>query len=176
MKISEKYADYILEETKKLLEIDSPSGYTKNVAEYVMEEYHKLGYKADMTVKGGVLVDLGGEDESNAVMLDTHIDTLGGMVSEIKADGNLRIVPIGGLNANNTEAENVRVVTRDGRFIQECSSLTTPPCMSTRNTAKRREASHVWKCFWMRWFLQRRRSESLALMWAILYASTQERL
>ena len=33
MKISEKYADYILEETKKLLEIDSPSGYTKNVAE-----------------------------------------------------------------------------------------------------------------------------------------------
>ena len=73
MKISEKYADYILEETKKLLEIDSPSGYTKNVAEYVMEEYHKLGYKADMTVKGGVLVDLGGEDESNAVML--HILT-----------------------------------------------------------------------------------------------------
>ena len=116
MKISEKYADYILEETKKLLEIDSPSGYTRNVAEYVMEEYHKLGYKADMTVKGGDLVDLGGEDESNAVMLDTHIDTLGGMVSEIKADGNLRIVPIGGLNANNTEAENVRVVTRDGKI------------------------------------------------------------
>lgn len=116
MKISEKYADYILEETKKILEIDSPSGYTKNVAEYVMEEYHKLGYKADMMVKGGVLVDLGGEDESNAVMLDTHIDTLGGMVSEIKADGNLRIVPIGGLNANNTEAENVRVVTRDGKI------------------------------------------------------------
>ena len=116
MKISEKYADYILEETKKLLEIDSPSGYTKNVAEYVMEEYHKLGYKAVMTIKGGVLVDLGGEDESNAVMLDTHIDTLGGMVSEIKADGNLRIVPIGGLNANNTEAENVRVVTRDGKI------------------------------------------------------------
>lgn len=29
MKISEKYADYILEETKKILEIDSPSGYTK---------------------------------------------------------------------------------------------------------------------------------------------------
>ena len=115
MQIAEKYADYILEETKKILDIDSPSGYTKNVAEYVMEEYHKLGYKAEMTVKGGVLVDLGGEDADNAVMLDTHIDTLGGMVSEIKSNGNLRIVPIGGLNANNTEAENVRVVTRDGK-------------------------------------------------------------
>ena len=173
MKISEKYADYILEETKKLLEIDSPSGYTKNVAEYVMEEYHKLGYKADMTVKGGVLVDLGGEDESNAVMLDTHIDTLGGMVSEIKADGNLRIVPIGGLNANNTEAENVRVVTRDGKIYTGVFQLDNA---SVHVNKEYSEASHVWKCFWMRWFLQRRRPESLALMWAILYASTQERL
>ena len=116
MKIAEKYADYILEETKKILEIDSPSGYTRNVAEYVIKEYEKLGYKAEMTVKGGVLVDLGGEDSDNAVMVDTHIDTLGGMVAEIKSNGNLRIVPIGGLNANNTEAENVRVITRSGKI------------------------------------------------------------
>ena len=116
VKIAEKYADYIFEETKKILEIDSPSGYTKNVAEYVIKEYEKLGYKAEMTVKGGVLVDLGGEDSDNAVMVDTHIDTLGGMVAEIKPNGNLRIVPIGGLNANNTEAENVRVITRSGKI------------------------------------------------------------
>lgn len=51
VKIAEKYADYILEETKKILEIDSPSGYTRNVAEYVIKEYEKLGYKAEMTVK-----------------------------------------------------------------------------------------------------------------------------
>lgn len=116
MNIAEKYADYILDETKKILDIDSPSGYTRNVAEYVIEEYSKLGYKAEMTVKGGVLVDLGGEGSNDAVMIDTHIDTLGGMVSEIKSNGNLRIVPIGGLNANNTEAENVRVITRDGKI------------------------------------------------------------
>ena len=33
MNIAEKYADYILDETKKILDIDSPSGYTRNVAE-----------------------------------------------------------------------------------------------------------------------------------------------
>ncbi len=115
MKISEKYADYILEETRKILAIDSPSGYTGNVAEYIIKEYEKLGYKAVMTVKGGVLVDLGGENAEDAVMLDTHIDTLGGMVSAVKDNGCLRIVPIGGLNANNAEAENVRVVTRNGK-------------------------------------------------------------
>ena len=43
------YIDYIVEETKKILAIDSPSGYTKEVAEYVLGEYRALGHKA-MTV------------------------------------------------------------------------------------------------------------------------------
>lgn len=124
MKISEKYADYILEETKKILAIDSPSGYTRNVAEFVIGEYEKLGYHAEMTVKGGVLVDLGGEDGTDGVMLDTHIDTLGGMVKEIKPGGSLKIVPIGGLNANNIETENVRVVTRSGKVYTGVCQLT----------------------------------------------------
>lgn len=107
-----EYVTYMVEETKNILSIDSPSGYTKDVAEYVMQEYKKLGYEPKMTVKGGVLVDLGGEDKSNAVMLEAHIDTLGGMIAEIKSNGRLRITPIGGMNANNAEAENCRIRTR----------------------------------------------------------------
>ena len=106
------YVDYIVEETQKILAIDSPSGYTKEVAEYVMNEYRALGYEPKMTVKGGVLVALGGKDEKNAVMLEAHIDTLGGMVREIKGNGRLKISPIGGMNANNAEAENCRIATR----------------------------------------------------------------
>ena len=51
-----KYVDYITEVTCKLLAIDSPTGYTKNAAEFVMEEYRKIGYEPKMTVKGCVLV------------------------------------------------------------------------------------------------------------------------
>ena len=36
------YVDYITDVTCKLLEIDSPTGYTRNAAEFVMEEYKKL--------------------------------------------------------------------------------------------------------------------------------------
>jgi len=107
-----QYVDYIVEETKKILAIDSPSGYTKQVAEYVMGEYKALGYEPRMTVKGGILVSLGGKNEKDAVMLEAHIDTLGGMVSEIKSNGRLRVTPIGGMNANNAEAENCRIATR----------------------------------------------------------------
>lgn len=106
------YVDYMVEETKKILAIDSPSGYTKNVAEYVTGLYQDMGYKPVMTVKGGILVDLGGKDSSDAVMLEAHIDTLGAMVSEVKANGRLKVSPIGGMNPNNAEAENCRIITR----------------------------------------------------------------
>lgn len=108
------YVDYIVEETKKILAIDSPSGFTRKAAEYVMDAYRKLGYEPQMTVKGGVLVALGGKNKSDAVMLEAHIDTLGAMVSEIKANGRLKVTPIGGMNANNAEAENCRVYARFG--------------------------------------------------------------
>ena len=45
-------------------------------------------------------------------MLEAHIDTLGAMVTEIKGNGHLRVSPIGGMNANNAEAENCRIYTR----------------------------------------------------------------
>lgn len=111
MKIK-KYVDYAVSATQAVLAIDSPTGYTRNAAEYVMEEYRKLGYEPKMTVKGCVLVDLGGEDSDNALLLAAHIDTLGAMVKEIKGNGNLKVTPLGGMNPNNAEAENCRVVTR----------------------------------------------------------------
>ena len=116
---TKKYVEYMVEETKKILAIDSPSGYTAEVADYVMKEYQKLGYEPKLTTKGGVLVALGGKDKKNAVMLEAHIDTLGAMVAQIKSDGRLRVTPIGGMNANNAEAENCRIHTRFGEKVYE---------------------------------------------------------
>jgi putative aminopeptidase FrvX len=111
------YTDYILEETRKLLAIDSPTGYTKNVTDFAMEEYRQLGYAPQRTVKGGVVVDLGGQDQQDGVLLMAHIDTLGAMVHEIKANGRLRLTPLGGLQPQNTEAENCRILTHfDGMY------------------------------------------------------------
>lgn len=116
---TKKYVEYMVEETKKILAIDSPSGYTADVADYVMKAYQKLGYEPKLTTKGGVLVALGGKDKKNAVMLEAHIDTLGAMVAEIKSNGRLRVTPIGGMNANNAEAENCRIHTRFGKKVYE---------------------------------------------------------
>ena len=113
----EQYVDYILDVTTRLLAIDSPTGYTKDAALFVMEEYRRLGYEPKMTVKGGVLVEIGGEDKENGLLLAAHTDTLGAMVAEIKSNGNLRVTPLGGMNPNNAEAENCRIITKfDGTF------------------------------------------------------------
>lgn len=113
----EKYLNYIVEETQKVLAIDSPTGYTASAAEFVMEEYRKLGYEPQMTTKGGVFVDLGGENKEDGLVLAAHIDTLGAMVCEVKSNGNLKVSPLGGMNPNNAEAENCRIVTRfDGVY------------------------------------------------------------
>ena len=112
------YAEYAWQKTEQLLAIDSPSGYTKKAAEWVKNEFSALGFAAEITVKGGVLIDFGGMNENDGLFLEAHCDTLGGMVAEIKGSGRLRIVNIGGMNANNAEAENVRVYTRDGKVVE----------------------------------------------------------
>lgn len=109
---TKKYVDYILEETKKILSIDSPTGYTREVAEFVVGEYEKLGYKAYMTVKGGVIADIGGKNDNEGLVLAAHIDTLGAVVAEIKSNGNLKLSPLGGMNPNNAEGENCRIITK----------------------------------------------------------------
>lgn len=112
-----KYADIAVKKTLELLAIDSPSGYTGKIEKYVMKEFTELGYDVKHSKKGGVLVDLGGKDAKEAVLLSAHADTLGAMVAEIKENGRLKIVNIGGMNANNAEAENCRIVTKfDGIY------------------------------------------------------------
>lgn len=108
----ENYVDFAVQKAVELLAIDSPTGYTAEAEEFVLREFRALGFAAERTAKGGILIDLGGENADDALLLEAHADTLGGMVAEIKGDGRLRIVNIGGMNANNAEAENCRVVTK----------------------------------------------------------------
>ena len=116
--IEKIYADFAWEQTSLLLAIDSPTGFTDKAAVWVKNAFESLGFAANITTKGGVLVDLGGEDTENGLLLAAHADTLGGMVAEVKSNGRLRLTSLGGMNANNAEAENVRVYTRNGNVIE----------------------------------------------------------
>ena len=65
-----EYGAFIIEETKNLLAIDSPSGMTKKAAEHVAARFEALGYAPQTTRKDGVLVCLGGRDRENGLLLE----------------------------------------------------------------------------------------------------------
>ena len=121
--IEKIYADYAWEQAAAVLAIDSPSGYTDKAARWVKEAFEKLGFEARITTKGGVLVDLGGENSEDGLMLAAHADTLGGMVAMVKGNGRLKLTALGGMNANNAETENVRIYTRSGRVLEGTCQL-----------------------------------------------------
>ena len=111
-----QYTDFALSKTTALLNIPSPSGCTESAIAWLQREFAELGFECSITAKGGLIVDLGGKASvDGALLLEAHCDTLGAMVCELKRNGRLRLTNIGGMNANNAEAENAIVITRDGK-------------------------------------------------------------
>ena len=117
------YVSYIREQLHAVLGIDSPSGCTEDVQQYLCDTLRAMGFAPRRLVKGGVHVTLGGEGEP--LTLTAHADTLGAVVQYIKPNGRLAISNMT-LNVHNAEAENVRVITRfDGAYegtLQLCNA------------------------------------------------------
>lgn len=120
MELKREYAEFAAQKAIELLNIDSPTGFTKKAAEWVKNEFSKYGCNAVLTNKGAVLIDFGEpqNNDSGAVLFEAHADTLGAMVCEIKGNGRLMLTNIGGLRACNTETENVRIYTRAGKVYE----------------------------------------------------------
>lgn len=138
-----QYVDYITEQAVNLLNIDSPSGYGERVTDYLLEEFKRLGVKAQRTVKGGVLADFGGEDTENAMLLEAHCDTLGGMVHQIKDSGRLKLTPVGGMRPENAETENCRIITKSGKIYEGTCQLVNASVHVTDEYTEKRTWDNV---------------------------------
>ena len=103
---------------KKLTGIPSPTGFTREVADYLVKELERLGYKPIRTNKGGVNVIVKGKDDNKHRVVTAHVDTLGAMVRAVKADGRLKMAKIGGYPWNMIEGENCLVhVASTGKTV-----------------------------------------------------------
>ena len=104
--------DYVIEFAKKILAIDSPTGYCKNVIEYVNKEVKKMGYQTSMNNKGNLFIHVEGKSDKT-IGLCAHVDTLGLMVRSIKENGDLSFTNVGGPIIPTLDGEYCRVITRD---------------------------------------------------------------
>ena len=102
-----------LEAFRKLLDIDSTTGQYQAIEQWTADEIRRIGYEPEMTHKGGVLADLGGEGDP--LVVTAHLDDIGLMVRHVNADGTLNVCPVGGLYPFYCVTENVRVYTGEGK-------------------------------------------------------------
>ena len=109
----EPIVDYICSQLKELTAIPSPSGFTKQATAYVCATLEGMGYEPQLSRKGNVLVELGGQ--GSPLVLAVHVDTLGAMVRSVKKTGRLRPTTLGGHQWSTADGENCTVHTRDGR-------------------------------------------------------------
>lgn len=104
-------SDYLLEVLLRLLGTPSPSGYTDQIVRVTCKELEQLGVPFELTRRGAIRADLKGAQETPARAVVAHLDSLGAMVSRLKENGRLEIVPIGTWSARFAEGARVTVFT-----------------------------------------------------------------
>ncbi|HHX12391.1 MAG TPA: M42 family metallopeptidase [Clostridiales bacterium] len=109
-----KTIDYIIKATDKLVNIPSPSGFTKDVMDYVKSEAEGFGYACEMSRKGGLIISAPGNSE-RTIGLSAHVDTLGAMVRSISSEGMIKFTLVGGYTMNSIEGSYCKIHTRDGK-------------------------------------------------------------
>ncbi|WP_077368454.1 M42 family metallopeptidase [Anaerosalibacter sp. Marseille-P3206] len=107
--------DYVTKTLSELLNIPSPSGNTEEAINFVENEFKSLGIKTYRTNKGALIGTIEGENKDKEVTLSGHVDTLGGMVKEIKSNGRLKITQIGGYIWNSIEGEYCTIEASNGK-------------------------------------------------------------
>ena len=105
---------YLLDFAKKLLAIDSPSGYCAHAIRFMEEEAQALGYTCTRNRKGNLLIRVPGTASTHTTALSAHCDTLGLMVRSIKENGTLAVTAIGSPTLPTLDSEYCRILTRDG--------------------------------------------------------------
>ncbi len=98
-----------------LVEINSPTGYTKNAIDFLTEEIEEIGYQTEKTPKGNLIVAVEGKDQKRTRGLSAHVDTLGLMVRSINSDGTLSLTKLGGPLTPTLDGEYCEVISRNGK-------------------------------------------------------------
>lgn len=106
--------EQLLELTKQLTLIPSPTGFTDRVISFLETKLQAGGYEPVRNNKGGLIVTVAGQDSTKQRFVTAHIDTLGAIVRAIKPSGRLKLELVGGFRFNAIEGENCTIHTQTG--------------------------------------------------------------
>lgn len=105
---------YYFDMLKKIMSVDSPSGFTNNVTDTITDVISSLGFPVEILNNGTIKTTIKGKTD-RTIAFSAHIDTLGLMVRSINADGTLNFTKIGGPNLSTVDSEYVKIYTKDDK-------------------------------------------------------------
>lgn len=120
----------------EVLSIPSPTGYTKEILEYLKKEIGSMNVDYKVGNKRMLIATIEGEDNNKATTLSAHIDTLGAIVKEVKGNGRLSVSQLGGYMMNTVEGENCLIHTREGKKYEGTLQTIKPSVHIHANDAR----------------------------------------
>ncbi|HEY5269688.1 MAG TPA: M42 family metallopeptidase [Anaerolineales bacterium] len=116
---------FLLDFLTQLLNTPSPTGFAEPAISLTEESLKAFpALKLSRTRKGALTATWRGDQDEGPRAVTAHVDTLGGMVKEIKSNGRLKLSKIGGFAWNTIEGEGCTVFTRSGRQVRGSILLT----------------------------------------------------
>ncbi|MBO7719239.1 MAG: M42 family metallopeptidase [Methanosphaera sp.] len=120
---------------KKLSEACGISGFEDDIREILKEELEGSVDDMETDLMGNLITTHKGKDNKPSVMLASHMDEIGLMVSYIDEDGFLRFIKIGGINDQMLLNQKVYVKTEKGDIPGIIGSK--PPHITSASEAKK---------------------------------------
>ncbi|HPF86112.1 MAG TPA: M42 family metallopeptidase [Aminivibrio sp.] len=110
--------EYVLRLLRELMDIPSVAGDCRKILDRTEREFLSFGLPVKRTRKGALLATMKGRNDEEVRLVSAHVDTLGAVVREIKPNGRLRLLQIGGFAWTSFETENLVVRTASGRDVR----------------------------------------------------------
>lgn len=129
------YMDYIVSMIEKLVNTPSPSGYCKDVLKLLADEAASMGYETEFLQKGSLIVTVPGKSDQ-VTGICAHVDTLGAMVRSVTADGQLKLMPVGGYMMQTIEGEYCKIHARRCGKTFSGTVLTLQPSVHVYDDAR----------------------------------------
>jgi endoglucanase len=122
------------------------SGHEADVSNYILDliETENLADKAWIDPLGNVLVIKEGNEKTNRILLDAHIDEIGFMISHIEKRGFLRFVLIGGWDTRILLGQSVILKSSSGETFNGIIGSKPPHLTSIEERKKKVEVSDMY--------------------------------
>lgn len=118
---------------ENLIKIPSPSGFTENATNFIIEKLNKLGFKEIeydyrlnksepfgnqyfLTPIGELIIEVKGQNQKS-IAITSHIDTIGATLSHVEEENCIRMIPIGSVMISTTECHYCQIFSNlNNRF------------------------------------------------------------